>query len=172
MTQKFASSQTLIPFSLNKQPRCLSYQKWTKSLLLLWKFQQTPTKILAKERRLKLSRARIRAKTKRRTPPTPPRRPQTLLSLNPSTLLTQKFPRLKLRLGVFYRLQHIFCFCYVYCFFFFNEMYQLLLLMKISFFCLICHYKYYEIDCLSMVIFCHFDLNRIYCHIVQTGYTS
>ena len=66
-------------------------------------------------------------------------------------------------------------------FFFFKEIYQLfvikkcinfLLLMKVSFFRLICHDKYYEIDCLSMVIFCHFDLNRIYCHIVQIGYTS
>ena len=46
------------------------------------------TKILAKERRLKLSRARIKARTKRRILPTPPRRPQTLLSLNPSKLLT------------------------------------------------------------------------------------
>ena len=37
--QRFASSQILIPLSLNKPPKCLSYQKWTKSLLLLWKFQ-------------------------------------------------------------------------------------------------------------------------------------
>ena len=37
--QRFTSSQILIPLSLNKPPKCLSYQKWTKSLLLLWKFQ-------------------------------------------------------------------------------------------------------------------------------------
>ena len=36
---RFTSSQILIPLSLNKPPKCLSYQKWTKSLLLLWKFQ-------------------------------------------------------------------------------------------------------------------------------------
>ena len=55
-----------------------------------------------KGKEAELSRARIRAKTKRRTPPTPPRRPQTLLSLNPSKLLTQKLPRLNLRLGFFF----------------------------------------------------------------------
>ena len=73
---------------LNKPPQYLNCQKWTKSILLLWKFQYTPTKILAKEKRLKLSRARIRARTKR-TLPNPLRRPQTLLSLRPSKILTQ-----------------------------------------------------------------------------------
>ena len=76
-------------FSLLEQAAQVSkLPRWTKSLLLLWKFQKTPTKMLAKERRLKLSRARIKARTKRKILPTLPRRPQILLSLNPSKLLT------------------------------------------------------------------------------------
>ena len=140
--QRFTSSQILIPLSLNKPPKCLSYQKWTKSLLLLWKFQQTPTKILAKEKRLKLSRARIRARTKRFLP-TPPRRPQTLLSLNPSKLLTQGLPRQKLRLRILSFVVYLF-FCYVYCFcitFLLRKCITFLLSMKMSFFCFIRHDK-------------------------------
>ena len=124
--QRFTSSQILIPLSLNKPPKCLSYQKWTKSLLLLWKFQQTPTKILAKEKRLKLSRARIRARTKIFLP-TPPRRPQTLLSLSPSKLLTQGLPRRKLRLVVFiFYSIFIFSLCLLFLYHIFvKEMYHL-----------------------------------------------
>ena len=65
------------------------------------KLQWTPTKILAKEKRLKLSRVRIRARTKKRILPNLPRMHQTLLSLSPSKLLTQGLPRQRLRLGVF-----------------------------------------------------------------------
>ena len=159
MTQRFTSSQILTPLSLNKLPKCLSYQMWTKFLLLLWKFQQTPTKILAKERRLKLSRARIKAKKKRRILPTPLRRPQTLLSLNPSKLLTQGLPRRKLRLGVF-SFYILYIYIYIFSimftiFFFLNKCITFLLSMEISFFCLIRHDKYCKIDCQSMVIFCH-----------------
>ena len=50
--------------------------------------QWIPTKILAKGRKLKLSRARIRARKKRRILPNLLRRPQKLLSLSPSKLLT------------------------------------------------------------------------------------
>ena len=56
--------------------------------------------------------------------------------------------------------------------FFLKKCITFLLSMEISFFCLVRHDKYCKIDCLSMVIFCHFDLNRIYCYIVQIGYTS
>ena len=66
MIQKFASSQVLTPLTLNKPPKYLRSQRRTKSLLLPWKFQKTPTKMVAKERRLKLSRARIKVRIRRK----------------------------------------------------------------------------------------------------------
>ena len=114
MIQKFASSQILTPLTLNKPPKYLRCQRKTKSLLLPWKFQKTPTKMLVKEKRLKLLRARIKARIRRKILLIPSRRPQILLSLTPTKLLTQGFPRQKLRLGgssYFF----ILFFCYVYC---------------------------------------------------------
>ena len=61
------------------------------------------------------------AKTKRRTPSTSP----TLLSLNLSKLLTQKLPRLKLRLGFFLSFIAYILFLLCLLFFFFKEIYQL-----------------------------------------------
>ena len=69
--------------------------------MLPWKFQKTPTKMLVKGRRLKLSRVRIKARIRRKVLLIPPRRPQILLSLSPTKLLTQGFPRQKFRLWVF-----------------------------------------------------------------------
>ena len=101
MIQKFASSQILTPLTLNKPPKYLHCQRKTKSLLLPWNFQKTPTKMLVKERRLKLLRARIKARIRRKILLIPLRRPQILLSLSPTKLLTQGFSRRKLRPGGF-----------------------------------------------------------------------
>ena len=99
--QKFASSQVLTPLTLNKPLKYLRSQRRTKSLLLSWKFQKTLTKTLAKERRLKLLRARIRVRIRRKILLIPQRKPQILLSLSPAKLLTQGSPRRKLKLGGF-----------------------------------------------------------------------
>ena len=47
----------LTPPTLDKPVKYLRSQRRTKSLLPPWKFQKTPTKMLAKERRLKLLRS-------------------------------------------------------------------------------------------------------------------
>ena len=62
------------------------------------------------------------------------------------------------RVFIFYSICILFFLCLL--FFFFKEMYHLSLSMKISFLCFTCHDKYYKIDCLSMMIFCHLDLNK------------
>ena len=51
---------------LDKPLKYLCSQRQTKSLLLPSKFQKTPTKMLAKERRLKLSRARTKVNIRRK----------------------------------------------------------------------------------------------------------
>ena len=71
------------------------------SLMLPWKFQKTPTKMLVKGRRLKLSRARIKARIRRKVLLIPPIRPQILLSPSPTKLLTQGSLRRRLRLEGF-----------------------------------------------------------------------
>ena len=88
--------------SYHGQAKYLRNQRRTKSLLLPWKFQKTPTKMVAKERRLKLSRARIKVKIRRKILLIPQRKSQILLSLSPAKLLTQRSPKRKLRLGGFY----------------------------------------------------------------------
>ena len=100
--QKFASSQVLTPLTRNKPLKYLRNQRQTKSLLLPWKFQKTTTKMVAKERRLKLSRARIKVRIRRKILLISQRKPQILLSLSPAKLLTQRSPKRKLRLGGFY----------------------------------------------------------------------
>ena len=60
MIQTSASSQTLALLLQNKLPKCLKLLQQIKPLLLLWKFQQTLAKMLAKGKKLKLPRARIR----------------------------------------------------------------------------------------------------------------
>ena len=90
MIRTSASSQTLVLLQ-NKLPKCLRLLQQIKPLLLLWKFQQTLAKMLAKGKKMKFPRARIRTnirvKTRFQTPP----------SLSPSKLLTQGLPRHKLR---------------------------------------------------------------------------
>ena len=76
--QKFASFQVLTPLTLNKPHRYLCSQRRTKSLLLPWKFQKTPTKMVAKEKRLKLSRARIKVRIRRKILLIPHRAPDTI----------------------------------------------------------------------------------------------
>ena len=100
--QKFASSQVLTPLTMDKPLKYLRNQRQTKSLLLPWKFQKTPTKMVVKERRLKLSRARIKVRIRRKILLIPQRKSQILLSLSPAKLLTQRSPKRKLRLGGFY----------------------------------------------------------------------
>ena len=102
MIQKFASSQVLTPLTLDKPVKYLCSQRRTKSLLPLWKFQKTLTKMLAKERRLKLSRARIKVRIRRKILLIPQRKLQILLSLSSAKLLTQGSPRRKPRLRGFY----------------------------------------------------------------------
>ena len=119
------SSQVLTPLTLDKPLKYLRSQRRTKSLLLSWKFQKTPTKMMAKERRLKLSRARIKVRIRRKILLIPQRKSQILLSLNPAKLLTQRSPRRKFRLGGFYYfyMLSVVVFCLLL-FFFFKEMYH------------------------------------------------
>ena len=102
MIQKFVSSQVLTPLTLDKPLKYLHSQRRTKSLLLPWKFQKTLTKMVAKERRLKLSRPRIKVRIRRKILLISQRKPQILLSLSPTKLLTQRSSRWKFRLWGFY----------------------------------------------------------------------
>ena len=105
------SSQVLAllpPSSLSKYLRLLQQ---IKLLLLLWKFQLTLAKIMAKGKKLMLLRARTRTRIREKA------RPQIPPSLSPSKLLTQKLPRQKLRTLVL--LIHLFSlFTAFVCFFF------------------------------------------------------
>ena len=91
MIRTSASSQVLALLPQNNLPKCLRLPQQIKPLLPLWKFQQILAKMLAKGKKLKLPRARIRTtirvKARLQTPP----------SLSPSKLLTQGLPRHKLR---------------------------------------------------------------------------
>ena len=91
MIQTSASSQTLALLLQNKLLKCLKLLQQIKPLLLLWKFQQTLAKMLAKGKKFRLPRARIRTKIRVKA------RLQTPSSLSPSKLLTQGLPRHKLR---------------------------------------------------------------------------
>ena len=77
--------------------------------------------MLAKGKKLKLPRARIRARI----------RPQTLLSLSPSKLLIQGLSRHKLRILVFviYLLLFFFCLLFLYLLFI-KEMYHTFIINK------------------------------------------
>ena len=80
------------------------------------------------------------------------------------------FTRRKLRLWGFSYFCIFFFFllllCLLCCLFFKRSVPPFLLSMKISFFHLIHNNMCYKIHCQSMATFCHFNLNRIYCHIV------
>ena len=91
MIQTSASSQTLALLLQNKLSKCLRLLQQIKPLLLLWKFQQTLAKMLAKGKKFRLPRARIRTKIRVKA------RLQTPPSLSPSKLLTQGLSRHKLR---------------------------------------------------------------------------
>ena len=154
MIQKFASFQVLTPFTLDKPVKYLCSQRRTKSLLPLWKFQKTPTKMLAKERRLKLSRARIKVRIRRKILLIPKRKLQIPLSLSSAKLLTQGSLRRKLKLGGFYYFCMFFFFCYFVCCFLLKKcITPFLLSMKTSFFCFICHDMCYKIHCQSTATF-------------------
>ena len=145
---KFASSQVLTPPTLNKPHMYLRSQRWTKPLLLPWKFQRTPTKMVAKERRLKLSRAWIKVKTRRKILLIPQRKSQILLPLSSAKLLTQWFPRQKLRIGDFF---------YFYMFsiavFLFKECIRISLLsMMVFFFFKVCIMGFTIIVCWYIII--------------------
>ena len=123
MIRTSKSSQVLAllpPSSLSKYLRLLQQ---IKLLLLLWKFQQIIAKMLAKGKKLKLPRARTRTRTTIREKA----RLQTPPSLSPSKLLTQKFPRQKLRTLVL--VIHLFSlftvFVYIY---FFKDLYFTLII--------------------------------------------
>ena len=105
MIQKFSNSQVLTLLTLNKPLKYPCSQRRTKSLLLLWKLQKTPTKMLAKERRLKLSRARLKVRIRRKILLIPQRKSQILLSLSSTKLLIQGSLRRRLSLEGFN------CFC-------------------------------------------------------------
>ena len=91
MIRTSTSSQVLALLPQNNLLKCLRLLQQIKPLLLLWKFQQILTKMLAKGKKLKLPRARIRTKIRVKA------RLQTPPSLSPSKLLTQELPRHKLR---------------------------------------------------------------------------
>ena len=60
-----------------------------QSPLLPWTFLRSPTKMVAKERKLKISRAWVKVKTRRKILLIPMRNPQILLPLSSAKLLTQ-----------------------------------------------------------------------------------
>ena len=91
MIRTSASSQVLALLPQNNLPKCLRLPQQIKLLLPLWKFQQILAKMLAKGKKLKLPRARIRTMIRVKA------RPQTPLFLSPSKLLIQKLLRHKLR---------------------------------------------------------------------------
>ena len=82
MTWTSESSQVLAFLPQNNLSKCLRLLQQIKPLLLLWKFQQILAKMLAKGKKLKLPRARIRTKIRVKA------RLQTPPSLSPSKLLT------------------------------------------------------------------------------------
>ena len=125
-----------------------------------WKFQKTLTKMLAKEKRLKLSRARIKVRIRRKILLIPQRKLQILLSLSSAKLLTQGSPRRKPRLRGFYYFCMLLLLFFILFFFFFVRCFLLkkcitpfLLSMKTSFFCSICHDMCYKIHCQSTTTF-------------------
>ena len=87
--------------------------------------------MLAKGKKLKLSRARIRARTKRKILPNLLKRPQTLLSLSPSKLLIQGLPRHKLRILVF--VVYLFFMFIVFVASFVKEMYHTFAINEVMF---------------------------------------
>ena len=91
MIRTSESSQVLALLPQNNLSKCLMLLQLIKPLLLLWKFQQILAKMLAKGKKLKLPRARIRTKIRVKA------RLQTPPSLSPSKLLTQELLRHKLR---------------------------------------------------------------------------
>ena len=114
------SSQVLALLPQSNQPKCLKLLQQIKPFLLLWKSQQILTKILAKEKKLWLPRARTRTRIRVKA------RLQMLPFLSPSKLLTPKFPRQKLRtLVLLLRLFSLFT-VFVYIFFFVKGLYFVL----------------------------------------------
>ena len=91
MIRTSASSQVLALLPQNNLPKCLRLPQQIKLLLPLWKFQQILAKMLAKGKKLKLSKVKIRTMIRVKA------RPQTSLFLSPSKLLIQELPRHKLR---------------------------------------------------------------------------
>ena len=135
MIRTSESSQVLALLPQSNLPKCLRLLQQIKLLLLLWKFQQILAKMLAKGKKLKLPRARIKTMIRVKA------RPQTPLFLSPSKLLTPKLPRQKLRTLVL--VLHLFSLFTVFvCFFFFKRhVLHPLLSMKICPFCFISHDK-------------------------------
>ena len=123
MIRTSASSQVLALLPQNNLPKCLRLPQQIKPLLPLWKFQQILTKMLAKGKKLKLPRVRIKTMIRVKA------RPQTPLFLSPSKLLIQELPRHKFRTLVL--VVHLFSLftasVYVF-FFFFKEMYFTLII--------------------------------------------
>ena len=134
MIRTSASSQILVLLLQNKLPKCLKLLQQINPLLLLWKFQQTLAKMLAKGKKLKLPRARtrttIREKARLQTPP----------SLSPSKLLTQKLLSQKLRTLVL--VVHLFSLFTIFVYIFLlKTCTSPLLSMKICPFCFTSHDK-------------------------------
>ena len=120
MIRTFASSQVLALLPQNNLPKCLKLLQQIKPPLLLWKFQQILAKMLAKGKKLKLLRARIRTKIRVKAMlQTPP-------SLSLSKLLTQEFSRHKLRTLVL--VVHLFSLSTVSVNFYFKDMYFTLII--------------------------------------------
>ena len=135
MIRTSESSQVLDLLPQSSLPKCLRLLQQIKFLLLLWTFQLILAKMLAKGKKLKLLRARIRTTIREKT------RHQIPPSLSPSKLLTQKLPRQKLRTLVL--LVHLFSLFTVFVFFFFflKTYTSPLLSMKICPFCFTSHDK-------------------------------
>ena len=91
MIQTSESSQVLALLPSSSLSKYLRLLQHIKLLLLLWKFQLTLAKMMAKGKKLMLLKARTRTRIREKA------RPQIPPSLSPSKLLTQKLPRQKLR---------------------------------------------------------------------------
>ena len=155
MIRTSASSQVLALLPQNNLPKCLRLPQQIKPLLPLWKFQQILAKMLAKGKKLKLPRARIRTKIRVKA------RPQTPLFLSPSKLLIQEHPRHKLRTLVL--VVHLFSLFTASVLFLLKKCTSLLLSMKICLFCFISHDK----ECRTVLMSFFFNLNCMYGYIRQ-----
>ena len=169
MILKFPNSQVLTPFTPNKLYRHQSSYWWTKPLLLPWKLLRNLTKMVAKVRKLRFSKALVRIKSsnpKEKALDAAVSQPDQTVDPLASKTKAQDIRTFSLFLFV------CFCCCCCCCFFFFccRGMYDTLFMINESIFLLFPISSSYTLcDSLlqhMMLIGCHFNLSRINYHIL------